>query len=150
MGNWFAGLIVLIVAIALLGKCAGDDDVYDPEVEMAKIRAEESLYTPMLPPTDEGFSISAPSDLGASYRILRINAIEGGNLEVLSRRDGPSGTSFARREIDCRSYTYRYLGEGDTQEEAEIDTSNIGTMSALTGTSASSDAANAACKRGAL
>ena len=150
MGNWLAGLILLVVAIALLGKCVGDDDAYDPEVEMAKIRADEGFDSPTLPPTNEGFAIAAPSDPGASYRILNIDPIGSGNLEVLSRRDGPSGTSFARREIDCNSYTYRYLGEGDTREEAAIDGPNIGAMTELTGTSASSDVANAACKKGSM
>lgn len=68
-----------------------------------------------------------------------------GNLGVVSQRDGASGRSFARREIDCSAYTYRYLGEGDTETEAAADNPNMGDMSELTGTSASSDVANAAC-----
>jgi len=142
--------IVLIpfLGIAMLVGC-GQNDEYNPDVEMAKIRAEEGLDSPILEPTSEGFAISAPSDPGASYRILRINKRANGNLEVLSRRDGPSSTSFARREISCGTYTYRYLGEGDTREEVAPNSQNPGKMSQLTGTSASSDVANAACRKGA-
>jgi hypothetical protein len=147
MGKFFAIIVIVLVLILIVGKCAGDDDVYDPEVEMAKIRADEGFDSRTLPATNEGFTVSAPSDPGASYRILKIDKMANGNLEVVSRRDGPSGTSFARREINCAGYSYRYLGEGDTREEAEADGANIGEMSALTGTSASSDVANAACTR---
>jgi hypothetical protein len=113
------------------------------------MEAEERTNTPVAEPATEGFSIPAPSDPNASYRIVKISKMPNGHLEVTSRRDGTSGTSFSRREIDCRSYEYRYLDERDTLAEAEKDGSNIGSMSGLTGTSASSDVANAACKRGA-
>ena len=95
----------------------------------------------------EGFAISSPSDPAASYRILQSRRMKNGNLEVLSQRDGRSGRSFARREISCSTYEYRYLGEGDTRKEALQAGANIGEMSALTGTSASSDVANAACTK---
>ena len=147
MGKIIAGVVVVLVLILVIGQCAGEDDVYDADLEKAKIRAEEGFDSATLPPTDEGFAISAPSDPGSSYRILKIDKMSNGNLEVISRRDGPSGTSFARREVDCQGYSYRYLGEGDTREEAEIDGPNVGEMSALTGTSASSDVADAACSR---
>jgi hypothetical protein len=139
---------MLVLAVSTLAGC-GRADEYNPDVENAKIRAEMGLDSPKLEPTNEGFAIAAPSDPGASFRILKIKRRGNGNLEVLSRRDGPSGTSFARREIDCQAYTYRYLGEGDTRAEAEVNSSNPGKMAELTGTSASSDVANAACRKGA-
>ena len=144
------GFFVIAVTLTsvLVGCSKKDDAYYDPDVEAAKIRAEAGFDSPILPPTKEGFAISAPSDPGASYRILKISKRPNGNLEVVSRRDGPSGTSFARREINCGRNTYRYLGEGDTRDEASEDSPNRGSMSALTGTSASSDVANAACKTG--
>jgi hypothetical protein len=76
-----------------------------------------------------------------------VRRLAGGHLEVLSQRTGPSGTSYARREIDCRAETFRYLGEGDNRAEAERDSPNPGPMTALTGTSASSDVATEACVR---
>jgi hypothetical protein len=149
MGKFFGIILAIIFGLFLLGKCVGgNDDTYDVEAEMAAIRAEEGFDSPKLSPTTEGFSISSPSDPGASYRILKISRMKNSNLEVLSRRDGSSGTSFARREINCSAYTYRYLGEGDSLAEAEKNGPNPGTMSELTGASASSDVADAACKRG--
>ncbi|HQV02946.1 MULTISPECIES: hypothetical protein [unclassified Novosphingobium] len=138
---------MLVLAVSTLAGC-GRSDEYNPDVENAKIQAEAGLDSPKLDPTSEGFAIATPSDPGASYRILKIKKRGNGNLDVLSRRDGPLGTSFARREIDCQAYTYRYLGEGDTRADAEATSSNPGKMSKLTGTSASSDVANAACRKG--
>jgi hypothetical protein len=100
-----------------------------------------------LPSTEGGYAIPSPSDPGARYRILSVKRLPGPRLEVLSRRVGPSGTSFARREIDCRAVTYRYLGEGDSRAEAERDSPNPGSMTELTATSASADVAVEACAR---
>lgn len=99
------------------------------------------------PSVGEGYAIPSPSDPRARYRILSVNRLPSSRLEVLSRRDGPSGASFARREIDCNAMTYRYLGEGESRAEAERDSPNPGPMTGLTGTSASSDVAVAACAR---
>lgn len=70
-----------------------------------------------------------------------------GNLEVVTRRDGPSGTSFARREIDCNAMTFRYLGEGDTREELTKEGYNVGKMSELTEGSISTEVSNYACRK---
>jgi hypothetical protein len=102
-----------------------------PESKSATVRPAETPY---------------PSDPNARFRILSVNRLSNGNIEVLNRRDGPSGTSYSRREISCSAYTYRYLGEGDTLEEAKADSPNPGSMAPLTGTSASSDVADAACR----
>lgn len=68
---------------------------------------------------DAGFetapTIDVPSDPKAKYVVID----EGGtpNLRTLTtRRVGSSGTSFARREFDCRKRTVRYLATGDTLE----------------------------------
>jgi hypothetical protein len=98
------------------------------------------------PNVGETRSIPYASDPNAKFEILSNKPLANGNIEVMTKRIGPSGTSFSRREISCSEYEYRYLGEGDTLEEAFIDGSNPGEMSALTGMSASSDVANEACK----
>jgi len=144
--NGCALLVLLLVVLALVGRCVRPSDEFDPEVERMKFEREN--FSPAQPPSREGFAIGAPSDPGAEYRILSITRMPNGNLEVLSRRDGRSGTSFARREIDCDAETYRYLGEGDTREQALRDGPNPGPMSEVTGTSASSDVLSAACARG--
>ena len=144
LGKIVTCIVVLFVAVILLGKCVAEDEPDYSDIS----RPIEGFDSPSLPETDEGFAISAPSDPGARYRILEIESLPNGNLEVVSRRDGPSGTSFARREIDCVAYAFRYLGEGDTRDEAMLDRSSQN-MGPLTGSSASSDVANAACARGA-
>jgi hypothetical protein len=96
--------------------------------------------------TDRPADTPYPSDPNARFRILSVKPLGNGNIEVLNRRDGPSGTSYSRREISCSAYTFRYLGEGDTLEQAKADGSNPGSMAPLTGTSASSDVADAACR----
>jgi hypothetical protein len=73
------------------------------------------------PRRSEPQSIPVPSDPGASYQLLEWRSLPNGHREAMSRREGPSGISFARREIDCEGMRFRYLGEGDTIEEARID-----------------------------
>jgi hypothetical protein len=149
MKNFFSVVVLVILGLALLGKCVGSGPSQSEiETEIDKMEAEERDSGQAVETVTEGFAIAAPSDPNASYRILKISKMSNGNIEVISRRDGTSGTSYARREIDCNAYKYRYLGEGDALAEAEQDSSNIGNMSELTGTSASSDVANAACKKG--
>ncbi len=77
-----------------------------------------------------GTPIAVPSDPRAQYYLLSKSTMANGNLEVVTRRVGPSGESFARREVNCPSGTVRYIGEGDTQAEAEADAPNTGEMTA--------------------
>lgn len=72
--------------------------------------------------------VDVPSDPRASYLILSNNEMPNGHREVMSRRSGPSGESYARREIDCGTGTVRYIGEGDTLAEAQSDSPNPGDM----------------------
>jgi len=108
---------------------------------------EQAERESALPSTEGGYPIPSPSDPGARYRILSVRQLPGSHIEVLSRRVGPSGTSFARREIDCHGMTYRYLGEGDSRADAERGSSNPGPMTELSERSASSDVAVEACAR---
>lgn len=68
-----------------------------------------------------GETVPVPSDPRASYRLLSWSRLPNGNRQATTRREGPSGISFARREIDCEAMTFRYLGEGDTLEEAQLN-----------------------------
>lgn len=65
--------------------------------------------------------IFVPSDSKAAYYILENTSTGGSRRIVVTQRDGPSGRSYARREIDCRTQSYRYLGEGDTLQDAQRD-----------------------------
>ncbi len=62
--------------------------------------------------------ISIPSDSRAEYTALQITPKPNGLVEILSQRVGPSGTSFAMREVNCRTNQARYIGEGDTRAAA--------------------------------
>lgn len=91
-------------------------------------------------------SIPVSSDPRATYHLLNLSRLPSGNLQVLTRRTGSSGTSYAVREVDCRAMRFRYLGEGQTQESALIPR-NPGPMSALTEGSISTEVSNFACRQ---
>ncbi len=63
-------------------------------------------------------TIEVPTDLRAQYFLIQTSLLPNGNVVITSRREGPSGISFARRECACRTDRFRYLGEGDTLEKA--------------------------------
>jgi hypothetical protein len=54
-----------------------------------------------------------PSDLKGQYFVLE----KGGNntdRTIITKRIGPSGTSFSKRLYNCKNNTVKYLGTGDT------------------------------------
>lgn len=59
-------------------------------------------------------SIPVPSDPRATYTLVSRSWLSNGNLEVVTKRVGPSGTGYSRREINCSEMTFRYTAEGDT------------------------------------
>jgi len=89
---------------------------------------------------------SHPGDKG-TYYLISNQTIQGRNL-VVSKRDGPSGTSFSAREIDCKNMTFRYVAEGETINamKKNATTYQVGSMSSLVKGSASWFVAKAACK----
>lgn len=98
-------------------------------------------------PSEEGVLIPVTSDpAGATYYLLDWSEQPDGNRVALTRREGRSGTSFARREINCEARTFRYLGEGETRTEAEADSPNRGDMAELVPGSISSEVADYVCQ----
>lgn len=138
--------IILFFAVAVSGCNESESQVANTELDNMIAADAAGFDSPALPPTDEGTAIPVSSDPRASYRLLRKSRLANSNLEVLTRRDGPSGTSFARREINCGDMTFRYLGEGDTLEEAEKDGPNPGELSEAMSTSISGEVARFACR----
>jgi hypothetical protein len=63
--------------------------------------------------TEEGERVVVPSDPKATYYILKREGTPKRPI-VTTKRVGPSGTSFAKRESDCAKRTWRYLADGDT------------------------------------
>jgi hypothetical protein len=94
-------------------------------------------------------AIPVPGDPGASYSLVSIKKVSAKRIEVVSKRVGRSGTSYARRLVDCGAMTFKYLGEGDTLQEALLDGPDI-KMSALTDGSASHGVSVYACRKSGL
>ena len=65
--------------------------------------------------------ISVPSDRRAQYAVIGKIIKKGARVVITTRRDGPSGRSFSRRECTCNKMLYRYLGDGETLAEALSD-----------------------------
>jgi len=150
MGRAVTIIMVIFLGLFLIGKCAGRDETSAPMADNTLMDAgmsKDELDSPALPPSTEGESILVPSDPGATYLLLRWSRLPNGNLEAVTRRDGRSGTSFARREIDCDAMTFRYLGEGDTLEQALADSPNPGQMSELTSQSISTYVSEFVCRK---
>jgi len=116
--------------------------------QVANTDNEASFTTsPAPPPEEEGTPYSAPADPNATYSLLSVKPVKGGNIIAMTRRVGSSGTSYSNREIDCGAQLARYIGEGDTREEAEKPSSNPGEMAALVEGSSSHAAVQAACTK---
>lgn len=94
---------------------------------------------------EEGTPYTASADPTAAYSLLSVKPGEGGNIVAMTRRTGSSGTSYSNREIDCRGQLARYIGEGDTREEAERPSRNAGEMAPLVEGSSTWAAVQAAC-----
>lgn len=108
----------------------------------------DTITTAVTPPAEEGGTpYSAPADPNASYSLLSVKPGKGGNIIAMTRRTGSSGTSYSNREIDCGSQLARYIGEGDTREEAEKPAPNIGDMATLVEGSSTWAAVQAACAK---
>ncbi len=92
-----------------------------------------------------GESVHVPTDSKAYYEMLLKKHING-RLLVVTKRVGPSGTSFAAREIDCQAGTFRYVGEGSSIESLMANVHDKDRMAVLTAGSISTYVAIHACK----
>jgi len=90
-------------------------------------------------------SVNVPSDPGVNYAIV-VKDYGGGTKSVVTKRDGKSGTSYSIREVNCNSKTSRYMGEGDTLEEAISNLDDTKSVSLVTSGSISYYILKAACK----
>ena len=60
-------------------------------------------------------AIKVPSDPKAKYYALEKSGT-GAERVILTKRVGPSGTSFSKRRYNCANGTFKYLGDADTLE----------------------------------
>lgn len=59
--------------------------------------------------------LSVPSDAKAKYFVLDKGS-NGAMRTIITKRVGPSGTSYSKRQYDCKAGTVKYLGTGDSLE----------------------------------
>ena len=59
-----------------------------------------------------------PSDPKATYEVLEKTG-KGNRRLITTKRTGPSGTSYSKREYDCKTAKFRYIGTGDTLQEMQ-------------------------------
>ena len=90
-------------------------------------------------------SVNIPSDPSADYAIV-VQDYGEGTKSVVTKRDGQSGTSYSIREVNCLFKTFRYMGEGDTLEDAISNLDDTQSMSPVTNGSISYYILKAACK----
>jgi hypothetical protein len=133
--------VLAAVIVSIIGKCTGTGD--DQPVTESTNKAD--VVTTPVRRAEEGTPFDVASDPRASYRLLKWSPLKNGNIEAVTLREGPSGISYARREIDCDDQTFRYLGEGDTRQDAMRDSPNIGEMSALVSGSISAVTVDVVC-----
>ncbi|KMK66035.1 hypothetical protein [Puniceibacterium sp. IMCC21224] len=65
----------------------------------------------------DGDRIKIPSDPKAMYFVLGIDGRTDGRIEITTRREGPSGTSFAIRLVQCEPLLFGYIADGDSQAD---------------------------------
>lgn len=91
--------------------------------------------------------VRVPTDRRANYSIIVQDVGHGRSaLMVISRRIGPSGTSFAIREVNCVDQTFRYMADGDSLDEALENIDDTQRMSDLVTGSISYYIVQAACR----
>ena len=100
--------------LALPGQPANDAE---PAPAVASARTAPAVTSPE--------PIVVPSDPGATYELIEWRRMPNGHRMAMTKRVGPSGTTFTRREIDCQGMRFRYLGEGDSLEEARLDRPSV-------------------------
>jgi hypothetical protein len=92
--------------------CAGGDS--DGSQREAKARVAIAPPTPATgAPSLPRISVS--SDPSAEYLLVELSGPKNARV-IVSKRIGSSGTSYAKRLVDCSSMTFKYLGEGSTLE----------------------------------
>jgi hypothetical protein len=66
----------------------------------------------------EGERIDVPWHKSTRLMALEVKPSGPDSVDVLTRRDAKSGTTYVLRRIDCKAREFRYLGEGTTEQQA--------------------------------
>lgn len=62
-------------------------------------------------------AIPVPSDPSATYSVIALKKMGAPMVHITTSRDGRSGKSFSKREVNCKAMRFRYLGTGDSLKE---------------------------------
>jgi hypothetical protein len=90
--------------------------------------------------------LSVPSDPKAQYTVIAVDRVpNNGAVYITTKRVGKSGTSYARRLVNCSKQTFRYVGDADTLKDMKLQDLK-GDMGALVNGSISWYASQYACK----
>jgi hypothetical protein len=149
-------VLVLIGIILFVAAVSGSNSGEKTAGESGAVPVGESViaepydkYTATPPqPTaaaKRGPTVPVWSDPKATYTDEGSGELANGNLWIITRRDGPSGVSFSKREIDCAAETFRYMAEGDALNS--MSASNDATLGQLTEGSISTLVSDYACRK---
>ena len=73
---------------------------------------------PTPPAVSEADRIYVPWHKSTRLMALEVQRIDPDTVDVLTRRDAKSGTTYVLRRIDCGAREFQYLGEGVTEQQA--------------------------------
>ena len=96
-------------------------------------------------PVADAGRIHVPWHKSTRLTALEVTPVGPGTVDVLTRRDGKSGTSYVLRRIDCAAREFQYLGEGTTEQQAKEGRASDPRKSRLTEGSISFHVAAYAC-----
>jgi len=108
-------LFTLIGCFVLIGYAA-------PTPESTE-NAASAATAPAGTAAPNGQPLSVASDASAKYFVTGIDRRTDGLVEISTRREGSSGTSFAIRLVQCDPLRFGYIAESDTEAELVRDPS---------------------------
>jgi hypothetical protein len=118
-GRYFLAAVLVCVFVGLLAKSLATVDNKAAEnladTQTTSVTDAKSPTTSIAP-----VSFNVTADPGVEYVVFDVQKRPDGLIEVLSRRRGSSGTSYARRLVDCQNWKFMYLAEGDTVAELSV------------------------------
>jgi hypothetical protein len=76
------------------------------------------LVIPSPPEPGPGERIAVPWHTSTRLTVVDVNWVSPDVVEIVTRRDSKTGTTFTRRRIDCRRREAVRLGQGLTEAEA--------------------------------
>lgn len=137
--DWMLGLVligIILVMAAVRGatdgkNAAGGGDSVPVDESVVPESREKYAATPSQPTAvaNSGLIVPVWSDPKATYTDEGSGELPNGNLWIITRRQGPSGVSFSKREVDCAAETFRYMAEGESLDTmSETNDANLGQL----------------------